>query len=143
MALFSRSAEIQPPTPVVMPSATPSGIDIPAAIQAHVGWKIKLQRYLNGTYGEPLDAQVVGADDRCTLGHWIHGEGEERYGHHPLFQEIKTIHAAFHRCAGSVVQCVDHGERERAAAILNQGDFPRYSGQIKSKLAALCLELEF
>ncbi len=141
LSLISRT-----PSPLLA-SAVPAepsapGIDIPAAIQAHVLWKLRLQNYINGK-GEALDAAVVGCDCDCVLGHWIHSEGEEVYGPHPTFREVKAIHAEFHRRAGEVVRAVDNGDRPGAQAILGAQEFLKASEQIKKKLASLFLEFDF
>jgi hypothetical protein len=113
-----------------------------SAIEAHVGWKIRLQAYIDGTSEEKLDASVIEPDNNCVLGKWIHGSGGKRYGEHPLFEELKRIHASFHRCAADVVNKVDGGEKETALKVLTTGEYPKYSHQVKALLARLYIELE-
>jgi len=81
--------------------------DFDAAAQAHGEWKRRLNAYLDGQ-GEPLDEAVVGRDDRCALGGWLHGSGKSRSGQ-PAYQALCASHAEFHRCAGEVIA------RKRAA----------------------------
>ncbi len=140
MQLFSRTS--RHPTPVAV-TAVPAPVtrpvlDIPAIIQAHVLWKHRLTDYINGK-GAPLDAKVVSADCKCTLGRWIHGEGQQHYGTHPALKEIQALHADFHRLAGQAVRAVDTGDRNAAHAIVTGPSFQGNSDQLKRKLAALYL----
>jgi len=118
-------------------------LDVFAAIQAHVQWKLRLQHYIDGDGEERLDPEVVGSDCRCALGQWIYGHGEERYGDHHKFQSLKKIHADFHTYAADVVRAVHNGEREHALRLLQQGEYPKVSNRIKSMLAGLSLEFDF
>ena len=119
-----------------------AGLDFMNAIEAHVRWKIRLEAYINKTGEEDLDADVVGADDQCMLGKWLHGVGDEKFGGHPLFPDLKMTHAQFHRSAGDIIRTVDEGDPEAARKKLMQGDYARYSHRIKSELARMALELE-
>lgn len=144
MALFSRPNSVTAPSAQPERGPTPAAkLDIPLAIQAHVSWKLKLQTYINGTNTEPLNAETASCDDKCVLGQWIYNHGLQHYSDHPTFMELKEIHGHFHRCAGSIIRHVDCGELELAQQALTQGDFPKYSGQIKARLASLCLEFAF
>ncbi len=125
-----------------MADETQAGLNFMNAIEAHVRWKIRLEAYINKTGEEQLDAGVVGADDQCVLGKWLHGHGDEKFGEHPLFPDLKTTHAHFHRCAGDIIRTVDAGDPEAARKLLMQGDYARYSHRIKSELARMSLELE-
>lgn len=121
---------------------TVGDLNFMSAIEAHVGWKMRLQAYIDGTSDEKLDASVIEPDNNCVLGKWIHGSGGERYGEHPLFEDLKRIHSSFHRCAADVVTKVDSGEKETALKVLNTGEYPKYSHQVKALLARLYIDLE-
>ncbi len=117
-------------------------IDFFTAIEAHVRWKIRLESYIAGSSEETLDAEVVGRDDQCALGKWIHSAGKERFGNHPKFPELRDIHARFHQCAGDVIRACDRGELDKARESLAKGDYARYSQRVKAELARLALELD-
>lgn len=117
-------------------------LDVMAAIQAHVQWKLRLQAYIDGSE-EEFDPEVVGSDCLCSLGRWIHGHGEERYGDHPRFLLMKQIHADFHTYAAEVVKAVQRGEQENARNLLLKGEYAKVSNRIKSVLAGLSLEFDF
>lgn len=117
-------------------------IDFFTAIEAHVRWKIRLEAYIAGSSDEKLDPDVVGRDDQCALGKWIHSSGGVRFGSHPKFPELRDIHAQFHRCAGEVIRAIDRGDTEQARNSLAKGDYARYSQRVKAELARLALELD-
>lgn len=73
-------------------------------IEAHVAWKLKLRKYLDGL---PVDFDVEKVRDAtaCALGHWL----QETPGH----EELKKLHAAFHQMASKVV---DTSRRSGTAA---------------------------
>lgn len=119
-----------------------SAIDFMAAIEAHVRWKVRLENYIDGTTTEKLDPTIVGMDNQCVLGKWIYGAGGEKYGTNPLFQEIREIHAAFHKCSAGIMCQADAGDRAGAIEALHRGDHFKHSQRIKAKLARLHLELQ-
>lgn len=49
-------------------------INVMDAINAHVLWKIRLEKYMDGTSEEKLDAKVICQDNQCKLGKWIYGQ---------------------------------------------------------------------
>ena len=100
-------------------------MDFDQAIKAHSAWKQKLADYLEEPDGS-LDPGVVGRDDRCPLGQWLHGEGREHASH--TFDELRVAHAAFHECAGDIVRRVGAGEAVTAERALGDGsDFAKRS----------------
>lgn len=118
-------------------------LDVVAAIQAHVQWKLKLLAYIHGEGEEKLDPEEVSSDCLCKLGQWIYGHGAESYGDHDKFQSLKAVHADFHRYAGDVVRAVNQGEKEHALHLLQSGEYPKVSNRIKSMLAGISLEFDF
>jgi len=55
------------------------------AFHAHTESKVKVRAAI--TKQETLDAETIGADDKCTLGKWLHGKGKTRYGKLPAFSQ--------------------------------------------------------
>ncbi|WP_162888580.1 methyl-accepting chemotaxis protein [Dechloromonas sp. HYN0024] len=88
------------------------GLDIDGAISAHRGWKQHLTDYVAGG-GAQLDPVIVGRDDVCALGCWIHGDGRVLNGH-PGYGDLKTEHAGFHRCAAEIIRTAKSGDTDRA-----------------------------
>ncbi len=104
-------------------------LDVLGAVSAHQTWSGRLKNVLDGHSQETLDPSVVGRDDRCVLGKWIHGPGQQCCGHLPDFPTLKDKHAFFHRLAAEILTAHAGGQRERAMAILNK-DFKTVSHDV-------------
>jgi methyl-accepting chemotaxis protein len=95
-----------------------AGLDFDGAIAAHSKWKQRLLDFVAGG-GEQLDPAVVGRDDQCALGCWIHGDGRALRGN-TQYTDLKAEHAGFHRCAADVIRTQIAGNtvgaREQIAA---------------------------
>lgn len=91
------------------------------AISAHIKWKARLSRFIDGTGAERLDSATVCKDNLCDLGKWIYGEGA-KYNAVPHYTDLVAKHANFHRCAADVVRKVEANERPAARAMLT-GEF--------------------
>jgi methyl-accepting chemotaxis protein len=95
-----------------------AGLDFDGAIAAHGKWKQRLLDFVAGG-GEQLDPAVVGRDDQCALGCWIHGDGRALRGN-AQYTDLKAEHAGFHRCAADVIRTQIEGNtagaREQIAA---------------------------
>ena len=110
------------------------------AINAHVAWKLRLQKHIDGVSEEELDPEVVGCDDKCDLGQWIYSTLDKHNGM-PLFQQVRVQHAHFHRCAADIIVATDEGKKEAAEALL-QDDYAQLSHMIVKSLTKLSMELE-
>ena len=110
------------------------------AINAHVVWKIRLRKHIDGISEEVLDPEVVGCDDKCSLGQWIYGPGG-KHGGLPLFQQVRVQHAHFHRCAAEIITATDEGQKETAERLLRD-DYGQLSHMIVKSLTKLSMELE-
>lgn len=110
------------------------------AINAHVAWKLRLRKHIDGTSDEVLDPQVVGCDDKCALGQWIYGTLDQ-HDSMPLFRQVRIQHADFHRCAAEIITAVDDGKKEVAEKLLHD-DYSQLSHMIVKSLTKLSVELE-
>jgi len=148
MGLFDIFKKSGPTTPAAAPAApaadsvSSAGIDFMAAIEAHVRWKVRLENYIDGTTTEKLDVEVIGMDNQCPLGKWIYGIGGDKYNANLLFQEIRGIHADFHKCSAGIMRQSDAGDKEGAIEALHRGEHFKLSQRIKAKLARLHMELK-
>ena len=104
-----------------------AGLDFDGAIAAHGKWKQRLIDYVN-CGGEQLDPVVVGRDDQCALGCWIHGDGRALRGN-AKYTELKGEHAGFHRCAADVIRTQLAGNSEGALAQIS-GEFSNRSARV-------------
>ena len=92
------------------------------AITAHSQWKIRLQGVISGTGREVLDPQVVGVDNKCPLGQWIHGEAKQ-YSKLEEYVQLVKEHASLHQCAAKVLRLVEAGQKEEAKGLVDNGEF--------------------
>ena len=104
-------------------------------ISAHVMWKQRLSAFLAGDSAETLDPEVIGLDNRCALGQWIYGEGRSMEAL-PLFEEVRTLHAEFHRYAADVVILHLSGNTPEAEQLL-AGAYSKLSEKLKHRLLGL------
>lgn len=118
-----------------------AGLNFKSAIDAHMKWKLRLERCISDDNQEKLKVDVVSRDDQCPLGMWIHGPGGQRFGHIREFQEMKMEHARFHLSAGDVLACCLAGDKEGASDKLRAGDYTRASERVKLHLARLYVQL--
>lgn len=136
-----KSVAMPPPAAAEDPGVTVAGLDFKTAIDAHMKWKVRLERCIDNDNEEGLQVEVISRDDQCPLGRWIVGAGGERFGHLREFQEMKVEHARFHLCAGDVLTCCLAGDKEGAVQKLRSGDYIRASERVKLLLARLYVQL--
>ncbi len=105
------------------------------AVEAHIKWKIRLQKHLDGTSNEKLNPEVICLDNQCALGKWIYGDGQ-RYRDMEGFEELRLTHADFHRCASDVVRKTDSGEKKLAEKIF-KNDYSLLSKNITRMLVKM------
>lgn len=108
-------------------------LDIQMAKAAHENWKIRLQAYLDGASTEDLSAETICFDDRCDLGQWIYGPGQQRLGRFPGFTALKGHHKMFHYAASNVVALAKAGREDEARKMLNT----QFAGFSKNVIADL------
>lgn len=118
-----------------------AGLDFKGAINAHIAWKVRLEKCINGDNEEHLQVDVISRDDQCVLGKWIHGTGGQQFGQLREFQEMKMEHMRFHLGAGDVLACCLAGDKEGAAEKLKSGDYSRASSRVKLHLSRLYVQL--
>lgn len=111
-------------------------INLMDAINAHVKWKVRLEDYLGGTSHERLDPMVIGRDDQCVLGKWIHGPAMKHFHEDTTFHQLRSDHAHFHFIAGNIVKHVLAHERALAEGLL-KGDYKHASRKVMQALTEL------
>lgn len=118
-----------------------AGLDFKGAIDAHMAWKVRLEKCIGGNSEEKLQVEVVSRDDQCVLGKWIHGPGGNRFGHLREFQEMKMEHMRFHLSAGDVLACCLAGDHDGARDKLKTGEYVRASARVKLHLSRLYVQI--
>jgi hypothetical protein len=91
-------------------------MDLDQAGQVHNEWKVKLRMAI--AKEEPLDAAEISADNRCSLGKWLHGEAKRQFGGLTSYAECLSKHAAFHQEAEKVAQNINAKNFAQAKAML-------------------------
>lgn len=150
-ALASGKKEDESAAEASVPAASPpaddpesgkiAGLDFKGAIEAHMAWKVRLEKCMAGDNEEGLKVDVVSRDDQCVLGKWIHGVGGEKFGRLREFQEMKMEHMRFHLAAGDVLACYLAGDKDGAAEKLRSGEYRRASSRVKLLLSRLYVKL--
>lgn len=115
-------------------------INIMDAINAHILWKIRLEKYLNGTSDEKLDPNVICRDDQCKLGKWIHGPALKHFMDDDGFMTLRDDHAKFHVIAGKIVTNVQENDKAAAEALM-QGEYMRSSRKVVHALTVLSKQI--
>jgi hypothetical protein len=109
-------------------------------IRAHVMWKQRLTALLAGESTETLDPETIRLDNRCALGQWIYGEGAAM-AHLPRYEEVRELHAQFHRNAADVVQLFSAGQIDEAQALLG-GAYSKLSEKLKHRIIGLSQQVK-
>ena len=104
------------------------------AIGAHGVYKMRLDRAIK-TGKTDLDPHLVGRDDKCPFGAWLH----EHDVSHALkndahYLEIRQRHAEFHKEAAQVLDHAMEGDADGATRLLN-GSFSSHAHALASLLA--------
>jgi hypothetical protein len=123
-----------------MREAIRSEINIPECIDAHMKWKGRLQKYLDGTSEEQLDPMVVCRDDQCVLGKWIHGPALTYFHSDEGFHKLRADHATFHFVAGTVVKKIQENDFAGSDALM-RSDYARASREVIQDLTELNKQL--
>lgn len=118
-----------------------SELDVMAAINAHVQWKMRLEKYLEGTSEEKLDPKVVCLDNQCKLGKWIYGSAVEHFHGDESLDNLRDEHARFHTYAGRIVDYI-HANDKAAAKDLLEGDYKFTSRKVVFALSELSKHLQ-
>ena len=112
-------------------------INIMEAINAHILWKIRLEKYLDGTSEENLDPGVICRDDQCKLGKWIHGQALQYFSaDDETLTTLRSDHAHFHVTAASIVTLVQSNKHSEAEQIMD-GEYTQASRKVVRDLTLL------
>jgi hypothetical protein len=115
-------------------------INIMDAINAHIKWKIRLDKYVTGTSEEQLDPKVICRDDQCVLGKWIHGPAQKHFQDDDGLNTLRQDHADFHVIAGKIVSSVQANDIASAETLL-KGDYMNASRKVVRDLTELNKQL--
>jgi methyl-accepting chemotaxis protein len=107
------------------------------AVKAHAAWKMRLSAYIRNP-DKSIDPAVVGRDDRCPLGQWLHGDAKKRLSILPEYRTLIAEHARFHRAVGAAVEQANAGKKVSDQVILGwDSEFAASSRNIVSIIVQL------
>ena len=92
-------------------------LNLIAAAEAHVLWKTRLGKHVQGLMREPLETAPLGQDGICQLGNWINGTVLKLLCEPDLLVQLGTVHQKFHQLGARVVAHLKAGDRKVAAAL--------------------------
>lgn len=98
---------------------------------AHSNVKARLIRIINGE--EEAAPQSVRADNKCIVGEWIYGPGQE-FSSKEEYATLKEVHAQFHEEAYNALMLNKAGKTDEALDYVQKGPFEEKSREIKDAL---------
>ena len=105
------------------------------AIAAHAKWKFYLRQAIETGQSE-WTVDEVRVDNRCDFGVWLQGlpPGDQESEH---WEDVRRLHAEFHKEAAEVLRLALGGRREEAEAAIAQGSrFDKVSTKLTITMTA-------
>ena len=90
-------------------------------IRQHSMWKNKILEALKTGKSEHTPADIA-VDNKCAMGKWLYG-GDQGLESHPSYEEVRKLHADFHKAASKTLADALAGRREQAVEDLENGPF--------------------
>jgi hypothetical protein len=92
-----------------------------AALTAHPAWKQRLYQAIDAGLIDPPPA-VIAQDNVCVFGKWLYGTSiPEQVRRSPEYEEVRQIHAQFHKLTSEIALLAVVGEKEKAKLALEDG----------------------
>jgi len=80
-------------------------------VTSHIKWREGIAELAK--HGISTDMiETVRCDDKCEIGQWFDGEGQEKYGGLPEFIAAKEAHSRFHKAAAQSLERSNEIESE-------------------------------
>jgi hypothetical protein len=103
---------------------------IDAAILAHSKWITQLKVAIEDGASQ-FDPDIVMKDNHCEFGRWLYDDFPKVEHTLSVFEQIREIHAAFHRNAAHILRLALDGDRETALETMSiQSEFMTLSGRL-------------
>ena len=107
--------------------------EIAKAIGAHGIWKMKLRTAIDTGKADAKAADVA-KDNVCGFGQWLYGPTLPAAVRTSAdYNAVRKLHADFHKCAGKVLECVGHGDKAKAEALMH-GEYAKVSTDLTSAM---------
>ena len=108
-----------------------------SAVAAHGQWKARLRQAI-ATGTSEFDVRVVTQDNQCAFGKWLYGEGKSTFPSAAYHEEIRGLHAEFHREAARVLGLAVSGKAKEATVAMDPGSaFNKVSSGLVNRLTQL------
>ncbi|MDH2917987.1 MAG: CZB domain-containing protein [Sideroxydans sp.] len=92
-------------------------LNLIAAAEQHVLWKLQLGHHVHGRTKEALEASAIGQDGVCQLGAWIHGHALQDFRDTTAYRELQFAHTLFHDFGAAIVEKINDGDQHGAIEI--------------------------
>lgn len=103
--------------------------EITKAVGAHGVWKMRLRTAIESGKADANPADVA-KDNACAFGQWLHGAGVPAAVRASAdYATVRKLHADFHQCASKVLECVSHGDKAKADALM-VGEYTKVSSDL-------------
>ena len=103
---------------------------IDAAILAHSKWITQLKVAIEDGASQ-FDPDIVMTDNHCEFGRWLYDDFPKAERTLSVFEQIREIHAEFHRNAAHILRLALDGDRETALETMSiQSEFMTLSGRL-------------
>ncbi len=90
------------------------------ALSAHVAWKEKLRKAIDSGIIDLPPAKIQ-EDNLCVFGKWLYASDlSEEVKSSPHYENVRQIHAEFHKAASKVAMLAEIGEKEKARHMMKQ-----------------------
>ena len=107
--------------------------EITKAIGAHGVWKMRLRSAIDNGKAD-ANASDVAKDNACAFGQWLYGSTVPTAARASAdYTSVRKLHADFHQCASKVLECVGHGDKAGADALM-ASDYAKVSGDLTSAM---------
>lgn len=117
--------------------------EIKNAVGAHGKWKNELKKAIKSGKNDVQIFSIM-AEDQCGFGKWLLGPTiTEQEKKSPYYEQVRELHAAFHKAASKCVQLTLSGNRDGAGRMLEtNGEFTVASAALTACMLAWLIEAD-
>ncbi|HEY5477739.1 MAG TPA: CZB domain-containing protein [Tepidiformaceae bacterium] len=110
---------------------------VQAAVQAHSAWKLRLRQAIASGKSD-LKVETVLHHDQCAFAKWLYDGAPPSRPSTSDYDEVRMVHAEFHREAARVLSLAISGQPAMASNAMELGSpFSRASAQLVTALTRL------
>jgi len=107
---------------------------VQAAVLAHSQWKLHLRQAISAGKSD-FRVEAVQMDNQCAFGKWLYAEGHQSFPSVTGYDDVRTLHAAFHKEAARVLSLAVSGKPDDASKAMELGSpFSKVSAQLVTAL---------